>query len=109
MTETVRSTVSLDPDSIVPLTCSTLDVKPLQSAACEVDKDTVMSSSPVLVTVISYSAGLSESASRVFGDADIETSTAACADGEINESKSKTSTKRADSALFMVNPGQSTL
>ncbi len=32
-TETVSMTVSLEPDSIVPLTCSTFEVKPLQSAA----------------------------------------------------------------------------
>ena len=65
---------------------------------------TVMSSSPVFDTVISYSAGLSGSASRELGDADIYTSTAAVTTGGIKESNNKIRTKRVETALFMIDP-----
>ena len=103
-TETVSLTVSDSPSLTVTWNVSRDELNPLQSLPCWVLRDTVMSSSPSLVTMMSYSASSSVVASWAVGFAESDTETAAEASGDAIVSSSIAVRIAAEGVRSIVTP-----
>ena len=98
---TVRVTVSDSPCPTETTEESKFEVNPLQSESCEALRETVRSSSPVFITVISYSAASSVVAVEFVGLALSARSAAANTGVETNEARSSAAIMTAESGLLI--------
>ena len=98
---TVRVTVSDSPSPTETTDESKLEVNPLQSDSWEELRETVRSSSPVFMTVMSYSAASSVVAVEFVGLALSARSAAAIAGVETKEASSSAAIMTAESGLLI--------
>ena len=98
---TVRVTVSDSPSPTETTDESKLEVNPLQSDSCEELRETVRSSSPVFMIVMSYSAASSVVAVEFVGLAVIVRSAPAIAGVETKEASSSAAIMTAESGLLI--------